>query len=73
MAKYYKISGYWKDDKSPFNDYIVKDTHDEDEDDDQIFFYGLSENDIEQAIKYGENTILEFVITKYEDYEQHNN
>lgn len=63
----YSINGYWKDDKSTFEGYLVSeydDTHPEL--DDYIFFYGLSEADIKAAIEDGENTILDFVITSYE-------
>ena len=70
-ANYFRISGFWKDDKSEFSGYLVKDDHTiiEDEDD-SIFFYGLSESDIQQAIIDGEeSTAQEFVITSYEPEE----
>jgi hypothetical protein len=68
MADYFKISGYWKDDKSEFSDMIVKsDSGSGDETDDKIFYYGLDEFDIEQAIEEVEDSSLEFVITEYED------
>lgn len=60
------IDGYWKDDKSEFNNYIVSsydDYYEEDEDD--IFYYGLNENEIKKAIQLVEDTSLEFVITSY--------
>ncbi len=67
MAKYFSISGYSKDDKSEFDDFVVKDTHDfTDDEDEYVFFFGLSEDDIKAAIALGENTALEFVITGYE-------
>jgi hypothetical protein len=73
MSKYFKIAGYFKDDKSEFDDYIVKEYDDAEEDEDrdlQIFYYGLSENEIIQAIADGEdNGILDFVITSYEETE----
>lgn len=66
MANYYLINGYWKDDKSEFKNYLVKDTHDViEKEDDSIFWYGLSEKGIQEAIKVGEDTTLEFVITSY--------
>jgi len=74
MSKYFKIDGYWKDDKTEFSGYIVKEFDDYDEDtddgsDDAIFYYGLSEEVIKQAIedeKNGvEDDILEFAITGY--------
>lgn len=59
------ISGFFKDDKWKFNDLIVSSYDDADEDDDNVFYYGLSENDIKQAIEDGFNTSLEFVILDY--------
>lgn len=68
MSKYFSIDGYWKDDNSEFNDYIVKEFDDvDDETDDSIFFYGLSETAIKEAITMGEESMLEFVITSYEE------
>lgn len=71
MSKYFSINGYWKDDKSEFSGSIVKEFDDVEEDensDNQIFYYGLSETDIQQAIiDGGEDDILEFVITSYEE------
>jgi hypothetical protein len=66
----YSIEGYWKNDKSTFEGYLVS-SEDYTEDmpdhiDDHIFFYGLGESVIEAAIKDGENTIFDFVITSYE-------
>ena len=70
MANYFTITGYWKDDKSEFSG-IVKDTNDViEEEDDNIFFYGLSEEDIEDAIKNGKKFSEDFVIT---DYLKHKN
>jgi hypothetical protein len=60
------INGFWKDDKTKFSDYIVTDYDDNaDDDDDEIFYFGLSEEEIKEAIKSGWNTELEFVITSY--------
>jgi len=69
MRKYYIISGYWKDDKTEFEGYLVTDFDDmeaDGDDEDEIFFYGLSEKDIQEAIELGENTVHDFVITSYE-------
>jgi len=64
------ISGFFKDDKSEFSDYLVYEydsaPEDEDINEDAIFFYGLSEEQIKEAIKYPENSTLDFVITSYE-------
>lgn len=71
MSKYFEINGYWKDDQEEFEGYIVKefdDTEEDEQKDDRIFFYGLSESAIQQAIADGaDGTVLEFVITSYEE------
>lgn len=67
-SKYYLVSGFWKDDKVKFCDYIVKecDVVDENEDTD-IFYYGLNEDDLNQLIINGWNNEHEFVITSYKE------
>ena len=62
----FTINGYWNDDKTTFEDYIVTEYHTcpEGYDDDEIFFYGLSEEDIKDCILNGSG-ILEFTITDY--------
>ena len=66
--QYFAISGYWLDDKTTFENYIVTNFDDVDpEQEDTVFFYGLSETDIQKAIAGGEDTTLEFVITSYEE------
>lgn len=65
MGLVFKVSGYWKDDKSEFEDYLIceYDSLPEGYNYDEIFYFGLSENDLKQSsIEDG----LEFVITKYE-------
>lgn len=69
MRKYYSISGYWKDSKESFENLVVTNYNDveiggifKEED---IFYFGLNSDDIEYAIKDGEDTIEDFVITKY--------
>lgn len=66
------INGYWKDDKSEFSDYVVS-SHNDIGDDDNVFYYGLNESKIQQAIKDKENNILEFVITSYTKIEENEN
>jgi len=63
----FSIDGYWKDDRTEFNGYLVNEFDDTPKGykDDEIFFYGLSEASIKQAIKEGEKTMLDFVITNY--------
>jgi len=66
MSNYFTISGYFVDDHSEFTNYTVKDTHDVlSEQDEDIFYYGISEEEIKQAIIDGENTTSDFVITSY--------
>ena len=67
---YYRINGYWKDDLSKFEGDLVRAFDDEPSQDDEytdddIFYYGLSEEEIKQSIESGENDSLEFVITSY--------
>ena len=64
---YFEIDGYFKDNvNETFEGYIVKDSDEMlESEDDKIFYYGLSENQIKQAIEDGINTDLEFVITSY--------
>ncbi|MFZ1704366.1 MAG: hypothetical protein WAT79_08460 [Saprospiraceae bacterium] len=71
--KLFKISGYWKDDGKEFSDYIVSayDGFSDDENieiDDEIFFYGMSEEEIKEAIVHGQETGEDFVITSYKIY-----
>ena len=73
MCKYFFISGYWKDDNTEFEDMIVKEFDDVDEEtEDQIFYYGLGEKDIIDAIENPDSDNLEFVITSYSDYFEFN-
>jgi hypothetical protein len=70
MAKYYLIDGYFKDDKSEFNGFIVKDYDDATDGDDDVFYYGLSEENLKEAIIAGEDTSFDFVITNYVFYQE---
>lgn len=70
MREYFEISGYWKDDKEEFEGLIVTnydDIPDETEPfgDDDIFFYGLDEHLLTEAIELKEETVQDFVITSY--------
>jgi len=70
MSKYFSINGYFKDDKSEFNGFIVKEYDDSEEDEnreDQIFYYGLSDNDLQHSVDTGGNDILDFVVTSFEE------
>ena len=64
----FEVEGYWKDDKDEeFSGYLVAelDCVPEGYSDDDIFFYGLSEELLKEAIELKENTIHDFVITSY--------
>lgn len=71
MSKYFSIDGYWKDDLLEFRDFIVREYDDvvDDETDDKIFYYGLSEEEIKQSIENPDESGLEFVITNYQEVE----
>lgn len=70
MSKYFRIDGYWKDDLTEFNGLVVKEFDDTEEDEDldnEVFYYGLSELDIQYAIANPDENMLEFVITFYKE------
>ena len=70
MSKYFSINGYFKDDKSEFENYIVKEYNDVESDeqaDDRIFYYGLDENHLNHSIVTGGNDALDFVVTSFEE------
>ena len=66
MSKYFTIDGYRIDNKESKTGYIVKEYYDASEDYYNVFFYGMSENDLQEAIKSKEDTTLDFVITNYQ-------
>jgi len=71
MERYYYITGYWRDSAENFEDYIVKDgdfEEDQELNDDDVFFYGLSEEEIKEAINLKWDSELEFIITEYKEY-----
>ena len=71
MERYYYITGYWRDSAENFEDYIVKDgdfTEDQELNDDDVFFYGLSEEEIKNEIYLIDRGELEFIITEYKEY-----
>lgn len=71
--RYFEISGYWLPDNSQFDGNIVTDYDSFNEDNDfgfkeeDIFFYGLSEEDIQKSIKDGKDDSVFFVITDYKE------
>lgn len=62
----FEIDGYFKDDKSEFSGLVVSEFCDAQDDDIDVFFYGMDEKQIKQAIKAGEDTVHDFVITSYQ-------
>lgn len=69
----FSIDGYFIDDQTEFSGYLVTEYDDTPQgmDDDNIFFYGLSEQDIKDAIETKEPVAGEFIITSYSVYEFH--
>ena len=63
----FEVEGYWKDDKSEFSGLINEfDDVPEGMDESDFEYFGMSEDDIIQAIDDGEdNGVLDFVITGY--------
>lgn len=69
MQRYFQIQGYFADDHSVF-DAIISSSHDyEESTDDIIFFYGLTEPNILQAIQEEIAVNGEFFITAYQETE----
>lgn len=67
MSKYFEISGYWKDDKEPFEGYIVKEFDDYNEAEDFfVFEFGWSEKDLEEALNK-ETVFNDWVLTSYKE------
>lgn len=68
--KVFSISGYWKDDKTNFSGYKIAelDCVPKGYSDDDIFWFGMSEDVIKEAIDNIE-TVNDFVITEYEIYD----
>ena len=69
MSKYFLIDGYWKDDLLEFRDFIVREYDDivDEEQDNEIFYYGLSEAEILESINNPDESGLEFVVTNYKE------
>lgn len=68
MAKIYSIEGYWEDDHTDeFSGYLVTETDEvpEGHDDDEFFFHGISEKNLQHAVATKEPVNCEFVVTSY--------
>ena len=65
--KVFQVMGYWKNDKSSIDGYLISECEGVPNgySDEQIFFHGLSEDQIKIAIKQGAHSEFEFVITEY--------
>jgi hypothetical protein len=66
-SKYFEISGYWKDNKEPFEGYIVKEFDDYNEaEDDFVFEFGWGERDLEEVLNK-ETVFNDWVLTSYKE------
>ena len=61
---FFRIDGFWKD-RTEFYNYLVSSYDEQEPNDEDIFYYGLSESEIIDAIEKKENTVHEFIITDY--------
>lgn len=65
----FRIDGYWVEDNASFDGYIVTNFDDVDEDSDEdIFFYGISEDEIKKAIETKEISLKSFEIIQVRGY-----
>lgn len=64
--KVFIVDGYWKDDGTEFEDYLIAeyDHTPEGRDDEEFFYYGLSESDLKKSCM---EDGLEFVITSFKE------
>ena len=65
--KKFSISGYWKDDKTPIENYIVTSTMELLREDEEIFMYGLTAEELASMVQRGEDTEYDFVVTSWEE------
>jgi len=66
-ATIFSVNGFWKDDKEKFSDYLICDCDGVPTgyNDGRIFFHGMSEAEIKEAIELKWDTVHDFVITSY--------
>lgn len=76
MEKAFTIFGYWKDDKSPINGYTVVEGNEIPQhmkdygfEDDDIFLFNMSEDDIKWHIENKESSAQDFIIESYQKYQ----
>lgn len=66
--KVFNIQGYFTDDKSPIDSLVAEfDSVPNGYSEEDIFFFGLSEENIKEAIRTKEPVCNEFVITNYQE------
>jgi len=71
--RYFEISGYWNDSREPFRNYIVTDKdyfnvyNDFGFTEEDIFYFGMTEEYLIAEIEFGEDPELEFTITNYKE------
>ena len=69
MRKYFTISGFWKNDNAGFDNYLVTNFNEYDPkgdfNEEDIFYYGLSESDIKKMIQNPKSSAEDFTITSY--------
>ncbi len=66
--KVFNIQGYFTDDKSPIDSLVAEfDDVPNGYSEEDIFFFGLSEENIKEAIRTKEPVCNEFVITNYKE------
>jgi hypothetical protein len=69
MRKYFGINGFWKDDKSTIDGSIVTNYDDVEVDgkfdEDDIFYFGLEESNLQHSLDTKGDDGLEFVVTSF--------
>ena len=68
-TKQFLVSGYWKSDKVKFSNHIIVEAEYSndftDEEDEEIFYYGMTEEDIKLNIRLQWASVEDFVIISY--------
>jgi hypothetical protein len=69
MKQLFYISGYWKDDTDSIFTYLLVSSYDSADntyEEDNVFLYGYSEEELIEAIALGHHTANNYVITAYQ-------
>lgn len=64
-SSFYFIDGYYKDDKSEFNGFLVSVNGEDVDDHDDVFFFYENKSQLVEAVMLGEKTNEDFVVTNY--------